>query len=110
MVLKSQLGKKVENEKKAKDALESDLKAYKKLDKINNSDEFNDFFDLQISTAVQKMLLCFTGTGPKNYDDFCRIRGEVVALLYPIQQIRGAKALQKQLTDQLDNIYNKQLD
>lgn len=98
------------DEQKAREAIAEDLKAYKKLEQINKSDEFNDFFELQISTVVQKMLTCFTGTGPKNYDDFCRIRGEVIGMLYPIQQIRGAKALQKQLQEQLDNIYNQEVE
>lgn len=98
------------DEKKAKDALEQDLKAYKKLERINKSDEFNDFFDAQITTATLKILSCFTGKGPQNWDEFCRIRGEVVGILYPIQQVRGAKALQKQLQEQLDNIYNQAVE
>lgn len=91
-----------------KEALDKDLKNYKKLEKINSSEEFNTFFDLQVDTVVQKMLACFTGTGPKDWDDFCRIRGEVVAYLYPIQTIRGAKAMQKQMKEQLDTYYNKE--
>ncbi len=96
------------DEKAHKDALEQDLKNYKKLEKINGSEEFNTFFDLQVDTVVQKMLACFTGTGPKDWDEFCRMRGEVVAYLYPIQQIRGAKAMQAQMKEQLDAYYNKE--
>lgn len=92
--------------KQYEEAIREDLKAYTKLEKINKSDEFNDFFDLQISTVTQKMLSAFTGTGPKDWDEFCRIRGEVVAALYPIQQIRGAKVLKQQLQEQLNTIYN----
>lgn len=91
-----------------KDALNQDLKNYKKLEKINSSEEFNTFFDLQVDTVVQKMLACFTGTGPKDWNEFCRIRGEVIAYLYPIQQIRGSKAMQKQMKEQLDDYYNKE--
>lgn len=89
-----------------KKALEADLKNYRKLDQINNSEEFNTFFDLQINTAALKMLGCFTGKGPESWDEFCRIRGEVVGMLYPIQQVRGAKAMQKQLKENLDAYYN----
>lgn len=88
-------------------ALKEDLKNYKKLEQINKSDEFNDFFELQVTTVVGKMLQCFTGTGPKDWDEFCRIRGEVIGMLYPIQQVRGAKAMQKQLKEQLDSMYNQ---
>lgn len=95
-----------ENPKEYEEALKEDLKAYTKLEKINKSDEFNDFFDLQISTVTQKMLSIFTGNGPKDWEEFQRIRGEVVAYLYPIQQIRGAKVLKNQLQNQLNEMYN----
>lgn len=93
-----------------KDAINEDLKAYKKLERINKSAEFDDFFELQITTVVQKMLTCFTGKGPENWDEFCKIRGEVVAYLYPIQQVRGAKVMSKKLQEQLDAYYNSKLD
>lgn len=91
------------------EGIKQDLKAYKKLEKINKSDEFNDFFQLQITTVTQKIMNCFSGTGPKDWDEFCKIRGEVVAALYPIQQIRGAKFMSKQLQEQLDQMYNKEV-
>lgn len=91
-----------------KAALEQELKSYSKLDKINNSDEFNDFFDLQVDTVTKKMLDCFTGTGPQSYDEFCRIRGEVIGILYPMQQVRGAKVIKKQIREQLNDYYNTQ--
>ena len=87
-------------------ALKDEMKVYSKLEKINNSEEFNDFFDLQIDTVVKKMLTCFTGTGPQNWDEFCRIRGEVIGVLFPIQQIRGAKYMKTQLKSQIDEYYN----
>lgn len=95
--------------------LKEDLKAYKKLDKINDSQEFNDYFQYQITQVVQKMVSCFTEPGdkskaPKNWDEFCRVRGEILAALVPIQQIRGAKFVTKQLQEQLDQMYNNKLD
>jgi hypothetical protein len=96
----------MEDPKQYEEAIKQDLKAYAKLEKINKSDEFNDFFDLQVTTVTQKMLSMFTGTGPKDWNEFCRIRGEVVAALYPIQQIRGAKVMKHQLQEQLNAMYN----
>lgn len=95
--------------KQVEKALNEELKNYKKLERINKSDEFNDFFELQMATVVQKMLSCFTGKGPEDWDAFCRIRGEVVGMLYPIQQVRGAKAMQKQIQAQLDTMYNQEV-
>ena len=89
-------------------AIEQELKNYKKLDRINQSEEFETFFKLQIDTVVLKMLACFTGNGPTDWNDFCKRRGEIVAYLYPIQQIRGAKVMQKQLADNLNTMYNEQ--
>lgn len=91
------------------DGIKKDLKNYKALDRINKSDEFDTFFKLQIRTAAAKMFEAFTGTGPKNWDEFCKIRGEVIAILYPIQEIRGSKAMIKQLEEQLESFYNKQI-
>lgn len=96
----------MDDPKKVKEGIENDIRNYSKLEKINGSDEFNDFFALQIDTVVQKMLSCFTGTGPKDWDEFCRIRGEVIAYLYPIQQVRGASVMRAQLKENLNAYYN----
>lgn len=88
------------------ESIKKDLKAYEKLERINGSSEFNDFFELQVTTVVSKMLAAFTGNGPKDWAEFCRLRGEVIGMLYPIQQIRGAKFLKAKLKEQLDQIYN----
>lgn len=98
----------MDDPKKVEEAIKQDLKAYQKLEKINKSDEFNDFFELQISTTVQKMLTLFTGTKAPTHEEYLRIRAEVVAMLYPIQQIRGAGVMKKQLQEQLTNMYNKE--
>lgn len=96
----------MDDNKKAVEAIQQDLKSYQKLERINKSDEFKDFFDLQIDTVAKKMLACFTGNGPKDWEEFQRQRGEIVAYLYPIQQIRGASYMKKQLTEQLNAYYN----
>lgn len=98
----------MQDAEQAKQALKDDIKNYRGLRAINNSDEFNTFFDLQVKTVAHKMMTLFTGTGPKDWDEFCRIRGEVVAALYPIQEVRGADAMIKHLTEQLNQLYNSQ--
>lgn len=90
-----------------KQGLNDQLKAYQKLKKINSSVEFNDFFDLIIKTASDKMIWAFTGDNIKTMDDFYKVRGEVISYLYPIQEIKGADAMSKQLTQQLNEYYNQ---
>lgn len=98
------------DESKHEEALKEDLKAYKKLEKINKSAEFDDYFQYQITQTVQKMLKLFTEDGPKNWDEYCKLRGEVLGMLVPIQQIRGAKFVAQKLQEQLDTYYNQKLD
>lgn len=95
--------------KAQKEAVESEFVNYTKLDRINDSEEFNAFFDLQIDTASQKIMSLFTGNGPKDWNEFCRIRGEVIGIIYPIVQIRGANVMKDQLKDQLNSYYNAKL-
>lgn len=97
------------NEEKHQEALEADLRALKKLKKINNSDEFNAYFDLILDTAAKKMFTAFTGEGVKTWEDFLKIRGEIVAYLYPIQEVRGADAMEKAIKEQLVQYYGKQV-
>lgn len=86
--------------------LEDDIRAYSRLKAINRSREFNDFFDLLLKTVSEKMLWAFTGDNVKSYEDFLKIRGEVVSYLYPIQEVRGAGVMEKHLKEQLDKFYN----
>lgn len=97
------------NEEQAKQGIEQDLKAYKKLQKINKSEEFNDFFDLITKTAADKMVWAFTGDNIKSWDDFLKVRGEIISYLYPLQEVRSADAMAQHLKDQLDSYYNKQI-
>lgn len=90
-----------------KQGLEDQLKAYAKLKAINNSKEFNEFFDLIIKTASDKMVWAFTGDNIKTIEDFYKVRGEIISYLYPIQEIKGADAMSKQLTQQLNDYYNQ---
>lgn len=91
-----------------KEGIESDLKALEKLKRINNSQEFNDYFDLILKTASEKMVWAFVGDNVKTWDDFLKVRGEVVSYLFPIQEVRGADAMEKHLKEQLDSYYKQQ--
>jgi hypothetical protein len=92
-----------------KTGMESDLKALSKLRKIDQSQEFNDYFDLILDTAAKKMFTAFVGDNVKTWDDFLKVRGEVVAYLFPIQEVRGADAMEKQIKEQLNSYYGKNL-
>lgn len=95
------------------DSLKEQIRAYRKLQKVAESDDFNEYFDLLIKTAADKMLWCFTtgkdGDNIKTWDDFCKARGEIVARLQPIQEVHGAGAVAEYMQQQLDSYYKKQL-
>lgn len=101
------------DEKDVKEAQEEQIKAYKKLSKISDSQEFKDYFEFQLKTVADKMIWAFTtgkdGDNVKNWDDFCRVRGEVIARLHPIQEVNSAPGTAKYLKDQLDRYYAKQV-
>lgn len=90
-----------------KQAVSEQIKRYRKLNKINSSSEFDEYFDLLIETCAQKMIWAFTGENIKTMDDFFKVRGEIISYLYPIQEVRGAKTMVKTLQKQLDDYYNQ---
>lgn len=96
-------------DEKYKEGLEEDLKAIKKLKKIGDSQELNDYFNFVLDTVAKKITLAFTSEGIKSWDEFLKLRGEIVAYLYPIQEIRGAEAAEKQIKDQLNQYYGKNI-
>lgn len=89
------------------DNIRKDIRNYEKLSKIKNSDEFKDFFELQLNTVTQKMLLAFTSDHIKSWEDFVKVKGEVTAYLYPIQEVYSADAAKKQLLASLKEYYAK---
>lgn len=102
-----------------KKAQEDQIKAYEKLRKIADSQEFKDFFDFQLKTVADKLIWAFTSHVEKdgdvkrsvdninNWDEFCKVRGEIVARLHPIQEVNGAEAMKKYLKKQLDDYYKQ---
>lgn len=94
-----------------KEALEQEIKAYKKLRDIKKSEELGTFLDLLMKTAGQKMMWAFTtgkdGDNVKSWEDFVKVRGEILAYLYPIQEIHGADAMIKHLQSELTRYYGE---
>lgn len=91
--------------KQAADAINKDLRVYRKLNELNKDPNFDAYFELLIKTCSDKMIWAFTGNNVKNWDDFCKVRGEVVALLFGVQEVRGSDAMVKHLSAQLEDYY-----
>lgn len=100
-----------EEAKKLKEAQDEQVKAYKKLGKIKGSKEFEEFFVFLMKTVTDKMVWAFTtgkdGDNVKDWDDFCKVRGEIVARLHPIQEIYGADKMAQYLEKQLNEYYKQ---
>lgn len=91
----------------AQKATKDQIKVYKALAKLSGDDKLAPLINLMIETATTKMLWTFTGDNVKSWDDFCRVRGEVVSYLYPIQEIKGAQAMVDHLKGQLESYYQE---
>jgi hypothetical protein len=90
------------------DAVKKDINAFKDLARLNQNGEFDKFVDLLIKTAADKMIWAFVGDNVKSYEDFLKVRGEITAYLFPIQEVRGANAMAKQLTEHLTEYYGSE--
>lgn len=86
-------------------ALESDAKAYAKLSKIKDSTEFQAYFDHQIEIVTQQMIMAFASDKVNSWDDYCKVRGEIIARLQPIQEVYDADKLAAQTKEQIKNFY-----
>lgn len=100
------------DEQAHKDALQKDINVYKALNKVNKSEELNAFIDLVLKTVVAKMYYALTNKKAiQSYEDFLELRAEITSYLYPIQEVRGAKAaidaLEQQIKDYYQNPYDK---
>lgn len=101
----------MDDQKKAakhEEALREDINAYRKLQNLSNSEDADQIFNLLLTTATRKIITAFTTDEIKNWEDFCKLRGEVFACLYPVQEVRGAQAIADKLQSTLDGFYPKQ--
>lgn len=102
-----------EDAQNAEQGIKEELKHYRRLQAIADTDEFKDYFDLLKRTVADKMLWAFSagkdGDNIKNWEDFCKLRGEIVARLQPIQEVYGAEDMINFLLQQLDTWYKKKV-
>lgn len=89
----------------AKKSIEKDLNAYRELRSVAKSKEMDTFLDLLIKTAAEKMVWSFIGDNIKSYDDYLKVRGEIVSYLFGVQEVRGADVMVKHLESQLKTYY-----
>lgn len=91
-----------------KKANQEEIRAYRRLEAVSQSEEFKEYSDRLIKTVASKMIFAFTSDAAvKNWDDFCKIRGEVVARLQPLQETHEAGALANHIETQLKEYYTK---
>lgn len=106
------------NEQKHEEALKEQIREYRKLQNIADSEAFKDFFDYLIKTVTDKVVWGFGTKVDKetkkvsdnidNWDEFCKWRGEIIARLQPIQAIMGSDAMVQYLQQTLDEYYKQQ--
>lgn len=96
------------NEEDHANALKDQLKAVNKLKKIGELQEINDYFDFLLDTCSKLMVDAFTTDRIKSWDDFQKLKGQITAYLYPIQEVRGADSMETVLKNQLNQFYGKQ--
>lgn len=84
-----------------KELLKKDIQAWKKLQSVAMTDEFDQLREALIKTVTGKMMFAFTGDSIKTMEDFYKVKGEIVARLQPLQEITGAGEVAEQLEQQL---------
>jgi hypothetical protein len=89
--------------------LKKDIQAWKKLQSVAMTDEFDQLRNTLVKTVTGKMMLAFTGDSIKTIEDFYKVKGEVVARLQPLQEITGAGEIAEQLEKQLKENYAPEL-
>lgn len=89
-------------------AIQDQIAHYNELINLGNEEAVQKILDINLRVATDKLVLAFTSDTIKDWKDFCTLRGEVFSCLYPVQEIRGAKAIAEHLRSQLDNLYPKQ--
>lgn len=94
-----------EQVKQDEEFLKKDIAAWRKLQSVALTDEFDLLRETLIKTVAGKIMLAFTAENIKTIEDFYKIRGEVIARLQPLQEITGAGQIAEQLEQQLKENY-----
>jgi len=90
------------DENKVEQGFRDQIKEYRELQAVAEDQAFIAYFDLQLKRAAEKMITAFTSDNVKDWNDFCKLRGEVVARLQPIQEIHSIEAIIANLQQQLE--------
>lgn len=88
-----------------KAAKEAEVAAYKKLATLGMTDEFEEYQKMLITTLASKMILAFTTNKITNWEEFCMVKGEIIARLQPIQAVGEAPALARAIEEEIKNFY-----
>lgn len=92
----------------SKKSLKEEILSYRKLQAVAMTDEFQEYSNRLIKTVSEKMIYAFTADSIKTFDDFCRVRGEIIARLQPIQEVHGAAQIAESLEQRLKEFYTEQ--
>lgn len=87
-------------------AMREEIEAYRKLQDIAVTDEFDQFAAKLTKIVVDKMIYAFTNErAVTSMEDFYKIRGEIIARMQPLQEIGQAEAMARQLEERLKEFY-----
>lgn len=91
---------------KVERSIQEEITKLRALQSVADSEQFEAYFDFLLKTVAEKLLWAFTtgkdGDNIKNWDDFCKLRGEVVARLHPIQEVYGSTGMIERLQTSLE--------
>jgi hypothetical protein len=99
----------MENEKEKAEAVKgirAELDVYTKLRELKSTPGFENFLVFLTRATSIQMMTAFVGNDVKCWEDFLKIRGEVVANLRILQEVGGSEMIEKQLSDQLKQYLN----
>lgn len=90
-------------------AIAEQVEEYNQLKYLLGDEKFKAYSDMLLRTVTQKMIWAFTtgkdGDNVKNWEDFVKVRGEILARLQPLQEVYGAEAMVEYLNRQLRESY-----
>jgi len=93
---------------KVEDATKEQIKEYRELQAVADDAAFTAYLELQLKRTAEKILTLFIGAGVNNWDEFCKVRGEVIARLQPIQEIYSIESIIAHLEQQLEGFKQDQ--
>ena len=86
-------------------ALQEEIQAYRKLQSIGLTEEFQEYSNKLLKTVTDKMIYAFTSDNIKSIEDYYRVKGEIIARLQPLQEVFEAGAIAENLQSKLKEYY-----